>query len=67
MHGSSPSSPSPAKPSAPDPWQAEEDHRTLSRSAEIQADPQRMRGVRKHHATKKRAMSKLGSMLKGTR
>lgn len=59
--GSSPS------PKYSDPYQAEDDHRTLTRAAEIQSDKGRMKGVLKHHQSKKRAMTKLGTMLKGRR
>jgi hypothetical protein len=46
---------SPSK--GPDPWQAEDDHRTLTRAAEVQADPARMKGVVKHHSKMKKALS----------
>lgn len=38
-------------------WRAESDHRTMSDAAEIQQDPKRMVGVRKHHRKMKKSMS----------
>lgn len=55
----------PTKPSAADPWQAEDDHRTLSRAAEVQADPQRMKGVAKHHRKVKKQLSSVGRVIGG--
>jgi hypothetical protein len=43
-----------------DPWQAEDDHRTLSRAAEVQADPARMKGVAKHHKKMKKQLASVG-------
>jgi hypothetical protein len=56
-------SPNVAAPSMADPYQAEDDHRTLSRSAEIQADPKRVAGVRKHQAKQKRTLGVVGRMI----
>ena len=39
-----------------DRWQAEDDHRTLQRAAEVTSDPSRMKRVAAHHA-------KVGKML----
>lgn len=39
-----------------DQWQAEDDHRTLQRAAEVTSDPSRMKRVAAHHA-------KVGKML----
>ncbi len=50
-----------------DPYQAEDDHRTLSRSAEIQGDPKRMAGVKKHQAKQKRTLGVVGRMIGGKR
>jgi hypothetical protein len=44
-------------------YQAEDDHRTLSRAAEVQADPKRMKGVAQHHRKQKRSLSKVGKMI----
>jgi hypothetical protein len=44
----------------PDPWQAEDDHRTLTRAAEVQNDPARMKGVVKHHRKMKKALATVG-------
>jgi hypothetical protein len=49
----------PSKPGM-DPWQAEDDHRTLSRAAEVQADPARMKGVAKHHKKMKKQLASVG-------
>jgi len=50
----------PSRP--PDPYQAEDDHRTLSRAAEIQVDKGRMAGAKRHHLKQKQALKKVGSM-----
>lgn len=39
-----------------DDYRAEDDHRTLTRAAEIQEDTTRMAGVRKHHRKMARAL-----------
>lgn len=48
-------------------YQAEDDHRTLTRANEIQSDKDRMRGVTKHHAKSKKALSGIDRMLSGRR
>lgn len=44
-------------------WRGEDDHRTLSRAAEITADKSRMDGVKKHHMKQTRGLKKVGAML----
>lgn len=41
-------------------WQAEDDHRTLTRAAEVTNDPQRMKGVAEHHAKVKKDLAQVG-------
>jgi len=48
-------------------YQAEDDHRTLTRAQEIAEDKGRMAGVRKHHQKMTKSLSKVGSMMKGGR
>ena len=48
-------------------YQAEDDHRTLTRAQEIAADTGRMSGVRRHHTKMTRSLAKVGSMMKGGR
>lgn len=48
-------------------YQAEEDHRTLSRAQEIAADTGRMAGVRTQHRKMTKSLAKVGSMMKGGR
>lgn len=43
-------------------YQCEDDHRTLSRAAEIQADKSRMAGAKKHHRKMKKQHSLVGRM-----
>ena len=50
-----------------DPYQAEDDHRTLSRAAEVRNDPKRMAGVAKHHAKVKKSLASVGRSLRGKR
>lgn len=50
-----------------DPWQAEDDHRTLQRAEEIKGDRGRMAGVRRHHRKMTKAMNKIGKSLGGKR
>jgi hypothetical protein len=50
-----------------DAWRGEEDHRVLSRSAEIRGDATRMAGVKKHHLKQKRVLGTVGKMLGGKR
>ena len=38
-------------------YQGEDDHRTLTRAAEIVGDKDRMKGARKHHRKQGKAMS----------
>jgi ribosomal protein L12E/L44/L45/RPP1/RPP2 len=56
---------SPSK--GPDAWQAEDDHRTLTRAAEVQADPARMKGVVKHHQKMKKALSHVNRTISAAR
>ena len=51
--------------SGPDPWQAEDDHRTLTRAAEVQSDPARMKGVAKHHRKMKKQLASVGRTIGG--
>lgn len=48
-------------------YQAEDDHRTLSRAEEIRADKARMTGVSKHHKKLTRSLQSVGRSLKGKR
>lgn len=48
-------------------YQGEEDHRTLSRAAEIQSDSSRMSGVRAHHRKASRKLASVGRTLKRAR
>lgn len=41
-------------------YQAEDDHRTLGRAAEIEGDSKRMAGVKKHHAKTTKAHKAIG-------
>lgn len=43
-------------------YQAESDHHTLSRAAEIHGDPDRMKNAHKHHKKQTKALDKVGSM-----
>lgn len=45
-------------------YQAEDDHRTLSRAQEISEDKHRMAGVRKHHRKMSRSLSKLSPLMR---
>lgn len=42
---------------------AEDDHRTLTRAAEIQGDGERMRHVVRHHRKQTRALNRVGRSL----
>ena len=42
---------------------AEDDHRTLTRAAEVQGDPERMRHVVRHHRKQTRALTRVGRSL----
>lgn len=58
--------PVPFPPSTSDrDYQAEDDHRTLSRAAEIRTDAGRMKGVRAHHEKQRRALGSLGRTFGG--
>lgn len=48
-------------------YQAEDDHRTLTRAQEITGDKGRMSNVRRHHSKLTRALTKTGALLKGKR
>ena len=48
-------------------YQAEDDHRTLTRAQEIAEDKKRMSGVRTHHAKMTKSLAKVSSMMKGGR
>src|SRR5438105_1870126 len=57
-----------APPMAPtqvtaDPWQAADDHRTLTRAVEIQQDPVRLACVRQHHRKLQRRMATVGKVI----
>jgi len=58
---------SPAMPMMDKDYQAEDDHRTLTRAQEITGDRSRMSNVRRHHRKMTRALAKTGTMLKGGR
>lgn len=48
-------------------WQAEDDHRTLTRAAEVTQDPARMAGVAKHHDKVKKQLGKVGRAIGGSK
>lgn len=50
-----------------DSWRAEDDHRTLTRAAEISADTSRMKGVQKHHRKVQKRLQKVGSLIRSRR
>ncbi len=52
-----------ASPSMDD-YQAESDHSTLARSAEITQSPKRMAGVAKHHQKVTKQLKRTGSAIK---
>lgn len=56
-----------AIPSPVPDYQAEEDHRTLTRAQEIREDSGRMRGVKRHHAKQTKTLGKVGRTLGGRR
>lgn len=56
-----------AAPAMDHDYQAEDDHRTLTRAAEVHGDPARMKGVAKHHTKQTRSLAKVGKMLGGKR
>ncbi len=47
-----------------DDYQAESDHSTLARSAEITQSPKRMAGVAKHHQKVTKQLKRTGSAIK---
>lgn len=44
-------------------YRAEDDHRTLSRVAEIEADPERVKYAREHHRKQSQALARVGKRL----
>lgn len=48
-----------------DAYRAEDDHRTLTRAAEIHGDKDRMAGVHKHHKKQTKALHSVGQLLHG--
>lgn len=48
-------------------WRAESDHRTLTDAAAIQADKDRMTGVKKHHRKVSKQHKMVGKALVGGR
>lgn len=55
-------------PSMNNDFQHEDDHRTLTRAAEIVSDKDRMKGARKYHRKQGKAMSLVQkTMLQGSR
>lgn len=46
-------------------WQAEDDHRTMMRAAEIQGDAGRMAGVRAHQKKQFRALGRMHKLIGG--
>jgi hypothetical protein len=44
-------------------YQAEDDHRTLSRASEIFADPGRMKRVRRHQVKSVQALKRMGRVI----
>lgn len=46
-------------------YQAEDDHRTLTRAEEIRADGGRMGRVKKHHAKQSRALKRMDRLMGG--
>jgi hypothetical protein len=48
-------------------YQAEDDHRTLTRAEEVRSDPKRMAGVRKHHRKQTQSLSRISKALGGVR
>lgn len=55
----------PSSPSSSKDYQAEDDHRTLSRAEEIRADPTRLKGVKKHHKAMTKRFAVVGRSLSG--
>lgn len=48
-------------------FQAEDDHRTLMRAAEVTGDSQRMAGAKRHHKKVSRGLASVGKMMGGRR
>lgn len=48
-----------------DEYRAEDDHRTLTRAAEIQGDVKRMAGVRAHHVKQQSALKRMDRLMSG--
>ncbi len=48
-----------------DDFQAEDDHRVLTRAAEIQNDRRRMSGVRRQHTKQTKALTTVGQQMLG--
>lgn len=48
-------------------YQAEDDHRTLTRAAEIQSDKKRMTGARKHHKKQMKSAALVQRTMMGRR
>lgn len=48
-------------------YQAEDDHRTMTRAAEISSDPSRMSGVKKHHRKATKQLNMVGRSITGSR
>lgn len=46
-------------------YRAEDDHRTMSRAAEIEGDKERMAGVRAHHRKVSSAHARIGKRIGG--
>jgi hypothetical protein len=44
-------------------YRCEDDHRTMSRAAEIEGDKDRMRGVREHHRKVTKAHARIGKRI----
>ncbi len=46
-------------------YRAEDDHRTMSRVAEIEGDPERMKYARAHHKKQMTALARVGKRISG--
>lgn len=58
----------PAMPAMDRDYQSEDDHRTLTRAAEIHADRKRLSGARRHHRKAEKGLSLVQrTMLQGRR
>jgi hypothetical protein len=47
-------------------YRAEDDHRTLTRAAEVQADAVRMKAVAKHHRKAQKELAGVGRVIGGS-